>query len=219
MNKNMFFSKDIFCEHYNGGGKLIVFFPGFPSMPTTPEFINNRINIIMPRYPGSWESNGKFSHKNNIKQMINLCKSLENKIIILSCSYGSLVASEVIKKIGKIVDVHIMVTPFLGCKFDLSKEKSKVEKYMKNVYRFEKSFDDFEREITNANVKISGKNYVILCSQDQEINECFYDVMNKSDADIKVDIVQAKHGYDANIKSMPLILRFLNEYQGDQKVD
>jgi pimeloyl-ACP methyl ester carboxylesterase len=77
MQKEMFFINDIFCEHYKGKSKhLVVFFPGFPSLPVSTEFIHRDLNIIMPRYPGTWESDGRFSHKNNIDQMAKLCRFL-----------------------------------------------------------------------------------------------------------------------------------------------
>jgi hypothetical protein len=106
-----------------------------------------------------------------------------------------------------------MITPYLGCKIDLSKEKNKVKNYLRNVYRFEKSFECFEDEITAPRkIEFLNKTYVILCEGDNEINECFFrHLKSNKQNEIKIEKIKSKHGYEANKKSLPIILRVLNE--------
>lgn len=217
MQKEMLFNNDIFCEFYKGYNKnIIVFFPGFPSMPITAEFIHQKLKIFMPRYPGTWESKSKFSHKNNISSMKNLCENIfsrfNKKLILLSCSYGSLVSLEISNEINDLIKMQIMVTPYLGWKLDLIKEKNKIEKFMKNVYRFEKSFDSFKQELLSGTTRsFSKETIVFLSDKDRELNKNFYDFLKSSNSKkyVRIKKIKGKHGYEANKNSLPFILELL----------
>ncbi len=201
----------------NGGDKNLIYASGLPQYVTKHHPIvklcqNFKVNLFVPRYKGSWESDGDFtiagsiySIKETIK-MVRGGKTIElyndskitwdgQKIFLMGSSFGGIPAIFNKEEVYK----TILVNPLIN--FSLHRELSTVPfeknldfllKAFKNVYRFEKS--NLIKELENLEY-LGQKNNLVLIrgSKDNVISKGEIEwIKNKFNPDY-LEIVDGEH--------------------------
>ena len=148
-------------------------------------------NVFVPRYYGSWESDGDFSpdtSRDTIAQIIDFVRQGKgvsrydgsliswkiNSVILLGFSYGATFATELVAK----VDFVLLVAPYFPIGNTLMKsidqEVDFVRKGFKNVYRINIDNMKFKKQfVQNAKISSNNKkisNLTILYGDNDPIN-------------------------------------------------
>jgi alpha-beta hydrolase superfamily lysophospholipase len=218
-----------FYEALADSGKNIILCQGLPGYVTPKhQFINDLtelgFNVFVPRYYGTWESDGDFSPQTSLKSVIDTIKlaklkkanSLfddkkvfwENKeIILLGFSFGALFAVS----LSDFVDRTILVAPFLPLVKNsvnaLNDELGFVKRGYPNVYRFyaelPKFIDDYVemyKEFNCVNKKIK----IIYGKNDSLMTDDYVSALGQISKDLIP--VRSGHSIDIGLKEYEKIL-------------
>lgn len=194
--------KELMIEYgFNkNNNKTIILLPGLPYYPRPDKYMKELVlqgyNSIYIRYPGTYESKGKFLKENpaiiinelisylkengefvelyaNLKQKIN-----SSKIIVIANSFGGAIAFSILKN-NKHIDNLIALSPVINfSEFHKLKSKTKEAKKLKlflkkgfqNTFRFnEKDYDEMVEgsKIISVDTKqINIKTNIIIAKDD-----------------------------------------------------
>ncbi len=194
---------DLFVSFYlNGSSKNLILANGIPSYVTKHHPLvkfcqENKINLFIPRYYGSFESNGKFSLVNCIKtiedttKIVMYGKTIElfgekeiswgcSEIFVLGFSFGALpvLNSKLPKKVIKILN-----SPFISLELNeenngpAKEELYYVERAYPNLFRFKT--EDLIKEYGEASYPDSEEFALIQGKKDDTISKSEIDFILK----------------------------------------
>ena len=191
----------------NGGDGSIILAPGLPQYidkyhPLVKQAEKLGVNLFIPKYSGTYESNGEFSLKNSIKTLEQVIKLIKkgtakelyankeikwktNNINLIGFSFGAL--PSVLQKIK--IKKTILVCPFIFSEFhlgrkclgeDVSKTFSFLERAYTNLYRINSK--NLLKELANIKVSCKKERLIFIFGQEDsvipkeeghKIKECF----------------------------------------------
>ena len=182
----------IISAFLNDSNNNLIIAPGLPQLITRHHPIvelvrKNNINLFIPNYPGTYDSNGKLtvaSATRALEQTIELVKSGSanelyscnksiwgtNKVFVLGFSFGALPA--LLQKIA--VDKTILLCPFVSFDFHLDGAPYRTEninhtldflsRAYPNTYRFDKQ--EFIDELERVKHPSTKDNLIVLSKSD-----------------------------------------------------
>lgn len=188
------FKKDglIISAYLNGSNSSLVIAPGLPQQitkyhPIVDQARNNNVNLFIPHYPGTYDSDGELtiiSATKALEQAIKLVKSSfayelysgskltwgTDKVFVLGFSFGALPA--LLQK--NVVNKTILLCPFVSFDFHLDNAPYRTEnishtldflsRAYPNTYRFNKqTFIDGLRHVKYPSTK---DNLIVLSKSD-----------------------------------------------------
>ncbi|MBI4154882.1 hypothetical protein HY498_02240 [Candidatus Woesearchaeota archaeon] len=213
----------------NNGKDNVIFSQGMPQYLTkyhslVKKLKKLKINLFIPRFPGTWESGGKFSIEQcqkAIEQTIKLAKVGEaielynekkiswptEKIYLLGFSFGCL-PSLLCKEL---VDYTILAMPFVNLKIhnknggeDIKKTFDFLEKAYPNIYRFKAN--DVIRDLKNINYPIKKDNLIVIVgNKDKSIPKEEASWLEKK-YKARVINIESKHSIDLPEKILKEVL-------------
>ena len=182
----------IISAYLNGSNSSLVIAPGLPQQitkyhPIVEQARNNNVNLFIPHYPGTYDSDGEFtivSATKALEQTIELVKSGSanelysyskltwgtDGVFVLGFSFGALPA--LLQE--SVVDKTILLCPFVSLDFHLDNAPYRTENIIHtldfisraypNTYRFDKQkFIDGLRNVKYPNTK---DNLVVVSKSD-----------------------------------------------------
>lgn len=175
----------------NGNKGNIILAPGLPQYidkyhPLVKQAERLGLNLFVPKYCGTYESDGKFSVKNSIKTIeatVKLVKTGKAKelyaneeikwntknTILMGFSFGAL--PSILQK--KIVEKIVLICPFLFSEFhigkkclgeDISKTFQFLERAYTNIYRINSK--NLIKELANTKVPVKKEKMIFIFGKD-----------------------------------------------------